>query len=358
MKRFLCIFMALSVMVSTMIFTTNTATAATVDVNSVATDVDIWNHEFKNDISGEVIWAIDELEDDDTLAVSIQLYAFSVERDTLEEFAKKNNRTDELIYKEEGELVDAGEELWKDYMDYVDECISKAVVAEREKVLENYCISEFHYSSLVNTMFCVATKEQVIRLADADIAVSIDLANKDYYDATNKITWDEYRNIKANSIKFIEENYQAYYNEEDSDVLLYCNVVNNLDVIFVSNDNIPADIKLVRDGEIRYIRYTGGTEILLYDEGKVKNLSQMYREGRLNDYEFDQLGGTYYCDVNGDQIADVKDVTELQLLIAGIYDENDYFNKLINLYSDLNEDGYVDVKDVTQAQLYLAGYDV
>ena len=89
MKRFLCIFMALSVMVSTMIFTTNTATAATVDVNSVATDVDIWNHEFKNDISGEVIWAIDELEDDDTLAVSIQLYAFSVERDTLEEFAKK-----------------------------------------------------------------------------------------------------------------------------------------------------------------------------------------------------------------------------------------------------------------------------
>lgn len=39
-------------------------------------------------------------------------------------------------------------------------------------------------------------KEQILNLGDADIKVSIDLADKDYYSVDNKITWDEFLRLK------------------------------------------------------------------------------------------------------------------------------------------------------------------
>ena len=59
-------------------------------------------------------------------------------------------------------------------------------------------------------------------------------------------------------------------------------------------------------------------------------------------------------DIDHDGIEDVKDVTYLQMALAGYFELPDDFNT----YADANLDGDVDVKDVTEIQMYLAGYEL
>lgn len=362
MKRFLCIFMALSVMVSTMIFTTNTATAATVDVNSVATDVDIWNHEFKNDISGEVIWAIDELEDDDTIAIKVDLLRCQFEYDDYVEFAEKNNRTDELIINTETGIIDATDEFLADYFNYVYAERSKGYEGIIEIINNDYSVAPIHYMPTIATYICVATKAQVISLADAEIDVDIDLADKKYFDPRLEITWDEFKQIGYDSIEFIEENYNDTCSEGEYDVHMY-SLLNDIQTIWVMKNTFYNNEEPIiqRTGDIMWESRGGdGTYILFYDDGEVKNLPQMYYDGKLTDYELDQLGGEYYGDINSNRVVDVNDVTNLQIILLTDYAGKpiEYPLEMAKYYRDLNFDNYVDVKDVTTLQMYLAGYDV
>lgn len=67
----------------------------------------------------------------------------------------------------------------------------------KKKIIdEKYSVSEIKYFSATECLFCISTKEQILNLGDADIKVSIDLADKDYYSVDTKITWDEFLRLK------------------------------------------------------------------------------------------------------------------------------------------------------------------
>ena len=362
MKKMLSIIIAVCIMTSSMVFATTSASAVTTDKNTLGIDVDIWNHEFKNEISGEVIWAIDEIEDNDTVGVTITLWPENVDYDDIDVFAEKNNRLDEVIYDEYGEITDTTEELEDDYWDYVYEILNAECEKEREIVNGDYCVSEIYYLKSYQTMFCEATKEQIVRLADAEIDVSINLADKDYYNETFEITWDEFKNIVNNSRLYIEENYGVQCSEDVYDVVMYRGFFNDVCMIDVSEIALfgSDEVVMKRTDNLMWQGSTGASSLLFYDEGKIKNLPEMYIDGSLTDEEFYQLGGRFYCDIDNDKLVDVKDVTELQLILAGAYDSefSEYYQNSMALYQDVNFDGNVDVKDVTTVQMYIAGYDV
>ena len=53
-----------------MLFFGDTTTAFAADTgNSAVGDVEMWNHDFKNKLTGELMWAIDDIADTDTVAV-------------------------------------------------------------------------------------------------------------------------------------------------------------------------------------------------------------------------------------------------------------------------------------------------
>ena len=70
MKKLISGIMAIAILASAVLCGTTTAFAADTG-NSAVGDVEMWNHDFKNKLTGELMWAIDDIADTDTVAVKI-----------------------------------------------------------------------------------------------------------------------------------------------------------------------------------------------------------------------------------------------------------------------------------------------
>ena len=178
--------MAIAILASAVLCGTTTAFAADTG-NSTVGDVDMWNHDYKNDMSGELMWAIDDIADTDTVAVEIDLTTYQKDIYT---FADENDRLDEIFEDENGNIT-FSDELLRDYKEYLDSIEIQKPEDKKKIIDEKYSVSEIKYFSASECLFCISTKEQILNLGDADIKVSIDLADKDYYSVDNKITWEE-----------------------------------------------------------------------------------------------------------------------------------------------------------------------
>lgn len=183
--------MAIAILASAVLCGTTTAFAADTG-NSAVGDVEMWNHDFKNKLTGELMWAIDDIADTDTVAVKINLTSYCEDIYT---FADKNDRLDEIIVNEDGGKT-YSDELLRDYEEYKNNIRSQKPDDKKKIIDEKYSVSEIKYFSASECLFCISTKEQILNLGDADIKVSVDLADKDYYSVDNKITWDEFLRLK------------------------------------------------------------------------------------------------------------------------------------------------------------------
>lgn len=140
MKKLISCILALSVMITPLLFGTASVTAAECD-NSAVADIDMWNHEFKNEISGAVMWAIDELADTDTVAIAVGLHGII---DDILTFADKNDRLDEVIYNDDCS-IEYSEELMADYIEYVESINSQDISYKRQLINNEYSVSEIKY---------------------------------------------------------------------------------------------------------------------------------------------------------------------------------------------------------------------
>lgn len=70
MKKLISGIMAIAILASAVLCGTTTAFAADTG-NSAVGDVEMWNHDFKNKLTGELMWAIDDIADTDTVAVKM-----------------------------------------------------------------------------------------------------------------------------------------------------------------------------------------------------------------------------------------------------------------------------------------------
>ena len=75
MKKLISGIMAIAILASAVLCGTTTAFAADTG-NSAVGDVEMWNHDFKNNLTGELMWAIDDIADTDTVAVKINLTSY------------------------------------------------------------------------------------------------------------------------------------------------------------------------------------------------------------------------------------------------------------------------------------------
>lgn len=134
----------------------------------------------------------------------------------------------------------------------------------------------------------------------------------------------------------------------------------------INNTFIGAEIILkdTTDGAVRLVKRAADgiflqeyidTEYVVYgNAGNVYTAGELYEEGKLTFEEFKKAGGAYYCDINGNDIVDVNDVTQLQIYLANSKADEDVF---ATMYYDVTLDSYIDVSDVTKIQMYLAGYE-
>ena len=113
MKKLISGIMAIAILASAVLCGTTTAFAADTG-NSAVGDVEMWNHDFKNKLTGELMWAIDDIADTDTVAVKINLTSYCEDIYT---FADKNDRLDEIIVNEDGGKT-YSDELLRDYEEY------------------------------------------------------------------------------------------------------------------------------------------------------------------------------------------------------------------------------------------------
>lgn len=174
MKKLISGIMAIAILASAVFCGTTTAFAADTG-NSAVGDVDMWNHDFKNKLTGELMWAIDDIADTDTVAVEINLTSYY---EDIYIFADKNDRLDEIIVNEDGGKT-YSDELLRDYEEYKNNIRSQKPDDKKKIIDEKYSVSEIKYFSATECLFCISTKEQILNLGDADIKVSIDLADKD-----------------------------------------------------------------------------------------------------------------------------------------------------------------------------------
>ena len=104
-----------------------------------------------------------------------------------------------------------------------------------------------------------------------------------------------------------------------------------------------------------WLQELGDLERVVYGNGNIYTAVELFEQDKLTFEEFKKAGGAYYCDINGNDIVDVNDVTQLQLFLSqGKADEED---ELATMYYDVTLEGYIDVSDVTKIQMYLAGYE-
>lgn len=358
MKKLISGIMAIAILASAVLCSTTTAFAADT-VNSTVGDVDMWNHDFKNKLTGELMWAIDDIADTDTVAVKIDLTSYCEDIYT---FADKNDRLDEIIVNEDGGKT-YSDELLLDYEEYKNNIRSQRPDDKKKIIDEKYSVSEIKYFSASECLFCISTKEQILNLGDADIKVSIDLADKDYYSVDNKITWDEFFKIEKQTREYIEQTLAYPCPESDYDIFyLKLSAISEevkFDYILVedhysSNNNI----KSLKTGNFVYPIYEDSPAgSYYYADNKVQNAVELYTNGVIDINTLYDLNARYCGDLNADKSTNVNDVTSLQMYLNGslfveedsILDESRY-----KIYCDLNDDGKIDVNDVTALQKYIS----
>ena len=235
---------------------------------------------------------------------------------------------------------------------------------DKKKIIdEKYSVSEIKYFSATECLFCISTKEQILNLGDADIKVSIDLADKDYYSVDTKITWDEFFKIEKLTREYIEQTLAYPCPESDYDIFYFkLSAISEevkFDYILVedhysSNNNI----KSLKTGNFVYPIYEDSPAgSYYYADNKVQNAVELYANGVIDINTLYDLNARYYGDLNADKSTNVNDVTSLQMYLNGslfveedsIFDENRY-----KIYCDLNDDGKIDVNDVTVLQKYIS----
>lgn len=356
MKKLISGIMAIAILASAVLCGTTTAFAADTG-NSAVGDVEMWNHDFKNKLTGELMWAIDDIADTDTVAVKINLTSYCEDIYT---FADKNDRLDEIIVNEDGRKT-YSDELLRDYEEYKNNIKSQKPDDKKKIIDEKYSVSEIKYFSASECLFCISTKEQILNLGDADIKVSIDLADKDYYSVDNKITWDEFFKIEKQTREYIEQTLGYVCPESDYDVFYFDLTELNKNLkfryIFVLGRGDYNESKILRTGDfvVRVSDSPSGT--YFYADNKVQNAAELYTNGFIDIDTMYGLGARYYGDLNSDKSTNINDVTSLQMYLNGslfveedsIFDENRY-----KIYCDLNDDGKIDVNDVTVLQKYIS----
>ena len=350
--------MAIAILASAVLCGTTTAFAADTG-NSAVGDVDMWNHDFKNKLTGELMWAIDDIADTDTVAVKIDLTSYCEDIYT---FADKNDRLDEIIVNEDGEKT-YSDELLRDYEEYKNNIRSQKPDDKKKIIDEKYSVSEIKYFSASECLFCISTKEQILNLGDADIKVSIDLADKDYYSVDNKITWDEFFKIEKQTREYIEQTLAYPCPESDYDIFYFklsaLSEEVKFDYILVEDDySSNNNIKSLKTGNFVYPIYEDSpVGSYYYADNKVQNAVELYTNGVIDINTLYDLNARYCGDLNADKSTNVNDVTSLQMYLNGslfveedsIFDENRY-----KIYCDLNDDGKIDVNDVTALQKYIS----
>lgn len=363
MKKLISGIMAIAILASAVLCGTTTAFAADTG-NSAVGDVDMWNHDFKNDLSGNLMWAIDDIADTDTVAVEINLTSYY---EDIYIFADKNDRLDEIIVNEDGGKT-YSDELLRDYEEYKNNIRSQKPDDKKKIIDEKYSVSEIKYFSATECLFCISTKEQILNLGDADIKVSIDLADKDYYNVDSKITWEEYFKIEKQTREYIEQTLGYPCPESNYDIF-YLNLSAlseelKFDYILVEDDysSNNNNIKSLKTGNFVYPIYEDSpVGSYYYADNKVQNAVELYTNGVIDIDTLYDLNARYYGDLNADKSTNVNDVTSLQMYLNGslfseddsIFDENRY-----KIYCDLNDDDRIDVNDVTTLQDYLSNYIV
>ncbi len=362
MKKLISGIMAIAILASAVLCGTTTAFAADTG-NSAVGDVDMWNHDFKNDLSGNLMWAIDDIADTDTVAVEINLTSYY---EDIYIFADKNDRLDEIIVNEDGGKT-YSDELLRDYEEYKNNIRSQKPDDKKKIIDEKYSVSEIKYFSATECLFCISTKEQILNLGDADIKVSIDLADKDYYNVDSKITWEEYFKIEKQTREYIEQTLGSPCPESNYDIFyLNLSALNEefkFDYILVKDDySSDNNIKSLKTGNFVYPIYEDSpVGSYYYADNKVQNAVELYTNGVIDIDTLYDLNARYYGDLNADKSTNVNDVTSLQMYLNGslfseddsIFDENRY-----KIYCDLNDDDRIDVNDVTTLQDYLSNYIV
>lgn len=358
MKKLISGIMAIAILASAVLCGTTTAFAADTG-NSAVGDVDMWNHDFKNKLTGKLMWAIDDIADTDTVAVKIDLTSYCEDIYT---FADKNDRLDEIIVNEDGEKT-YSDELLRDYEEYKNNIRSQKPDDKKKIIDEKYSVSEIKYFSATECLFCISTKEQILNLGDADIKVSIDLADKDYYSVDNKITWDEFFKIEKQTREYIEQTLAYPCPESDYDIFYFklsaLSEEFKFDYILVEDDySSNNNIKSLKTGNFVYPIYEDSpVGSYYYADNKVQNAVELYTNGVIDINTLYDLNARYCGDLNADKSTNVNDVTSLQMYLNGslfveedsIFDENRY-----KIYCDLNDDGKIDVNDVTALQKYIS----
>lgn len=358
MKKLISGIMAIAILASAVLCGTTTAFAADTG-NSAVGDVDMWNHDFKNKLTGELMWAIDDIADTDTVAVEINLTSYY---EDIYIFADKNDRLDEIIVNEDGGKT-YSDELLRDYEEYKNNIRSQKPDDKKKIIDEKYSVSEIKYFSATECLFCISTKEQILNLGDADIKVSIDLADKDYYSVDTKITWDEFFKIEKQTREYIEQILAYPCPESDYDIFYFKLSAISEEVKFdyiLVEDHYSSDnnIKSLKTGNFEYPIYEDSPAgSYYYADNKVQNAVELYTNGVIDINTLYDLNARYYGDLNADKSTHVNDVTSLQMYLNGslfveedsIFDENRY-----KIYCDLNDDGKIDVNDVTVLQKYIS----
>ncbi|MFQ7779013.1 MAG: hypothetical protein ACLTS8_03390 [Ruminococcus sp.] len=283
MKKLISGIMAIAILASAVFCGTTTAFAADTG-NSAVGDVDMWNHDFKNKLTGELMWAIDDIADTDTVAVEINLTSYY---EDIYIFADKNDRLDEIIVNEDGGKT-YSDELLRDYEEYKNNIRSQKPDDKKKIIDEKYSVSEIKYFSATECLFCISTKEQILNLGDADIKVSIDLADKDYYSVDTKITWDEFFKIEKQTREYIEQTLAYPCPESDYDIFYFKLSVLSEEVKFdyiLVEDHYSSDnnIKSLKTGNFVYPIYEDSPAgRYYYADNKVQNAVELYTNGVID----------------------------------------------------------------------------
>lgn len=283
MKKLISGIMAIAILASAVFCGTTTAFAADTG-NSAVGDVDMWNHDFKNKLTGELMWAIDDIADTDTVAVEINLTSYY---EDIYIFADKNDRLDEIIVNEDGGKT-YSDELLRDYEEYKNNIRSQKPDDKKKIIDEKYSVSEIKYFSATECLFCSSTKEQILNLGDADIKVSIDLADKDYYSVDTKITWDEFFKIEKQTREYIEQTLAYPCPESDYDIFYFKLSVLSEEVKFdyiLVEDHYSSDnnIKSLKTGNFVYPIYEDSPAgRYYYADNKVQNAVELYTNGVID----------------------------------------------------------------------------
>ena len=283
MKKLISGIMAIAILASAVFCGTTTAFAADTG-NSAVGDVDMWNHDFKNKLTGELMWAIDDIADTDTVAVEINLTSYY---EDIYIFADKNDRLDEIIVNEDGGKT-YSDELLRDYEEYKNNIRSQKPDDKKKIIDEKYSVSEIKYFSATECLFCISTKEQILNLGDADIKVSIDLADKDYYSVDTKMTWDEFFKIEKQTREYIEQTLAYPCPESDYDIFYFKLSVLSEEVKFdyiLVEDHYSSDnnIKSLKTGNFVYPIYEDSPAgRYYYADNKVQNAVELYTNGVID----------------------------------------------------------------------------